>query len=261
MSRTLIGIVTRNDQENFQNCWSTVRNAIPGDADTIVVNDGQLYSSEVYEGVDINIQHNKTKNNAACYNEILRAAVKEGHEHIFLLWDIMEVKQFDVFYDYIHTSQKTGLPLLSYGLSSYPTPTGVQPNSRATIMYDTEIGVTLNMDTTSSFTYMHTSVVDAIGYFDERYKSVLELADFYYRAMEKGLVPAWGWFPDVIGSNEKVILNKSNDKQEQLRARIMHAAALFLHKFSVLPEKIPQLPIESVKETLKIIKEKNLVST
>lgn len=267
MNKILIGIVTRNDVQNFRLLESSLNLQyerfleVIDQTDFMIVNDGQRYptSSERFQNIET-VQHTSPKNNSACYNNILRKAVNEGYDHIFIVSDTIEILDGGVFDRYIRAAEESGIPLFNFGLSAIPDKKGVlQPNSRVIFNYTPDIGVTLNLDTTSSFSYLHRNVIDKVGFFDERYKSVLEWADYTYRAVEAGYSSPWGWFADIAKSEKYLKLNKSNDNLPGLRARIMHAAGLFKHKFQLLPEQLPQLPLESVKTELKIIKEKNLV--
>lgn len=265
MNKTLVGIVTRNDENNFRLCELSLNRyydkafEVIDNVDFLIVNDGRSFPYTRFFDEQI-INHPRVKHNSACFNQILRKAVNEEYDHIFILMDNIEILDAGVFTQYIKTAEESGIPMLNFGLSAVPSRANeMQPNSRAIFNYTREIGITLNLDTTSSFAYLHRGVVDKIGYFDERYKSVLEWADYTYRAVEAGYSTPWGWFPDIVNSEKYLKVNKSNDAVPGLRSRIMHAAGLFKHKFSLLPEHLPQVPLESVKTELKIIKEKNLV--
>lgn len=260
MNNTLIGIVTRNDFQNYKKLQDSITSCYDlGGFTFLVINDGQSYSSNEYAFQYI--QNPRTKNNAGCYNIILRKAVNESFDHVFIVHDNIELLDGGVFSKYQETAYETGIPMFNFGLSATPTPPKgeLKSNSRAIINYTETCGITLNADTTSAFNYLHSSVVEKVGYYDERYKSVMESADYMYRAVEAGYAAPWGWFADIANAEKFLKIHKSNDTQDGLRARIMHAAGLFKHKFQLLPEQLPNPPIESVKTELKLLKSKNLL--
>jgi hypothetical protein len=252
--KAIIGIITRNDKENFVNLLSTVDKLDSNEYEVMVINDGQIYSD-----VRINhvlFQHGQAKHTSACNNYILHYAVSQEIPHIFLVSDNISVINLDVFDFYIQTYEESKLPFLSFGLSAMMGADNQNhPNSRAIIQYK-NTDITLNANTANAFTYINSIYVNKVGFFDERYKSVLELADYYYRGVEAGYCPPYGWFPDVVYSEQFLQLKKSNDNLPHLRSRIMHDMALFKHKWSVIPEQIVIQPLESVKATLKIIYDK-----
>lgn len=188
-----VGIITYNRPEYFNQCvsrmpWSEID-------ECIVVRDGG--------GLDYNVKdttnffyHSFKKNGGVSRskNKAIDYLLEKECKHIFLIEDDMLIKDPNVFKKYIEAAYRTGIYHLMYLKVA-----DNMSHKRATID-----GIDLHRNPQGSFMYILDSVAKHIGDLDLEFKNAFEHIDWAYRAIQKGLMPPFWWFPDIENSQELI---------------------------------------------------------
>jgi GT2 family glycosyltransferase len=253
-----VGVVTYNRPEFFKKCIDS----IPAVDTLVVVNDGTPYSSDVYPStVKEVIQHTKNKSVGVSKNELMRALIQDGCDHIFIIEDDIHITDANVFTNYIKTAEVSGLWHLMYG---YHGPGNVNPDGSPKPRYvvdykDTKVA--LNTHCVGAFCYYLRNVIKQVGYIDEKFFNAWDHLEHSYRITKTGLLPAYWWWPDVANSNEMISDQDPTLQSSVIRkgnadfVRSFHeGAAWFQHKHGIHPVKVPDTPLDQVVSRLKMLK-------
>lgn len=168
-----------------------------------------------------------------CKNQLLRMMINDDCKHLFLLEDDIKIADPLVFEKYIAGAENTGILSLCYKGDS-KVRNAIDINGTSITFADT-----LNR----SFVYYPKSFIKTLGFYDERYdKSTIEHIDLTYRFIKAGVLPQWGWFADLEGSENmiKQIPHTSSDKtSDEYKARYWYECSWFKHKYGSFHFQLP----------------------
>jgi hypothetical protein len=169
-----------------------------------------------------------------CKNQLLRMMINDDCKHLFLLEDDIEIADPQVFEKYIAAAENTGILSLCYKGDS-KVRNAIDINGTSIAFADT-----LNR----SFVYYPKSFIKTLGSYDERYdKSTIEHIDLTYRFIKAGVLPPWGWFADLEGSELLIHMSpykKPSDKNsEEYKARYWYECSWFKHKYGSFHFQLP----------------------
>jgi hypothetical protein len=221
MNNIAVGILTKNRPETFQKTL----NSIPKGIDIYV-----LYAEKKYPQIETPevkgyFEFNRPTCISWCKNHLLRMMINDGHKHLFLIEDDIEVIDPTVFEKYIEAATKSGILSLSYkGYSKL----------RNTIDYD-GIGISFAEEINRSFVYYPKSYIKTLGFFDERYdRSTIEHIDLTYRFCKAGILPPFGWFADLENSDKflsTIPHTLTNKTSEEYKQNYWYECNWFKHKY------------------------------
>lgn len=182
----------------------------------IVVNAGEPYSG--YYGTDkCNvswIQLVDGENIATTRNKGLEQAKRLGIEHIFLSEDDMIIKDENIFDEYIHAAEVSGLKYFCF--TSYAWESGPPGNRTPRVVVEYKdangkvIPINFAKNMCNEFTYRHVSLLDEVGFYDEKYTSLFDV-DWVYRASNHPAVGFFWYFAD-LGNSDNLIKNNDQTK-------------------------------------------------
>jgi glycosyltransferase involved in cell wall biosynthesis len=255
-----IAILTYNRPQFCHDCI----NSIPKLGPLVVINDGNSYRDEVYDKskVDEVIQHSQNKSVGVSKNEALRWLYQNNCEYLFLVEDDMFISNPNVFEDYIKASKHTGLTHLMFG---YHGDGNINPDKspkpRKIVDYGNGIEIALNLHCVGSFCMYHRGIVKHVGYIDEHFnKNCWDHVEHSYKIVQKGLIPAYWWWPDLANSYTYIkeqgdtkttsVISHSDEWMRNMR----EGAEYFKHRFGYYPTTVPDTPEDIVYQRLKEIK-------
>jgi len=162
----------------------------------------------------------------------------------------MLIKDPSVFKKYIEAAYRTGI----YHLMFLKVADNMS-QKRATID-----GIDLHRNPQGSFMYMLDSVISHIGDLDIEFKNAFEHIDWTYRAIQKGLMPPFWWFPDIEnseelieeipGSSENSSITNKQGYDENWRQSAQH----WVGKYGFFTNKIKDSSLDQVMQRLKFLK-------
>lgn len=252
-----IGLITYNSPERCQKSSYLIPSGI---GDYVIVNDGTPYANNSYPTYAEVITHRTNLSVGCAKNTALRHLVKSGCEHIFLIEDDILVNDSTVFQKYIETANESGLYHLIFGyngvvnvdLNGHPAP-------KTIIEYKNAVQVALNRNCTRGFCYYHVGVIKNVGYMDEVFKNFWEQHDYSYRVVKSGLLPAYGWWPDLVNSYNYLgeipptecssVSRTSPDCMKDMQT----GGEYFNHIHGYYPTTVPNITLDDVTKQLKTI--------
>ena len=246
-----VGIITYNRPSYFEQCiermpWHKID-------ECIVVKDG---GGDDYNDIRSNDDfyfHEYEKNGGNCRskNKAFEYLLDKKCKHIFLIEDDVLIKDENVFDKYIETAYRTGVYHLMF-LKMVDN----MDHKRATID-----GLDLHRNPQGSFMYALDSVIKHVGEWDTGFRNAFTHVDWTYRAVQKGLMPQFWWFPDVENSQELLeeipgsadnssITSKSDYYEENYKKSAKH----WVDKYGYFTNQIKDTPEEEVIKRLNFIK-------
>lgn len=235
---------------------------IPAVDRVVLVNDGLSSGlpTMVPDFMEV-IQHGTNRGVGASKNDALRYLMQEGCDHLFLIEDDVLIKNPNVFLEYIHTAEESGIWHLNYALQG-PGNRAQDPNkifksiddvpqmnhdsepvSRGIRNYATT-RVALYQHLCGAFSYYYRGIINNVGYFDESYCNAMEHIDHTYKIIKKGLHPPFWWFADIanaqnfIGDIPGCVKNSVIRKDSGFKENIRKAGAIFAAKYGTTPVNI-----------------------
>lgn len=253
-----VSVITKDRPDFFIRCIS---NLPPADY-TSFVNDGTPYDDNVYKNSSNSnyevIQHPHNLGIACAKNSALRSLIQNDCDFLFLVEDDVIVKNKDVFMKYIRAAEVSGLWHMNFGY--FNEHDDYSKVFRSTLDYDENNSVIFTYNIYGGFEFFHKSVINAVGYMDERYSKLknMEHVDHSYRIVKLGLLPAYYWWPDINNSWEyletiRESANRSQSKSENFQRDFNLACNLFKYKHGYYPVQVPDTPEEIVLERLEKI--------
>lgn len=229
-----IAVITCNRPDLFrQNIFS-----IPPADTLIVINDGKEYGSEFYSsGIKEIIQHKKNKGVAVSKNEALKYMMDDGCEHIFLCEDDVKIVRNDVCDAYIKAGETSGIYHLNF---AYHGPANRDengyPNEKIRINFQNDVTLSFHSHLTGAFSYYHRSVLEKVGYIDERFFNAYDHLDHTIQIIKAGLHSPFGWFADISDSNLFIEdldpdLLKSIIRKNRLNFRLRYKLYSYLFRY------------------------------
>jgi len=260
----LVGIVTCNRPDFFYKCYESIK-SVPEIDKLVVVNDGK---EDVKVDKDtLYIKHTKNLGVAKSKNDILRQAIKDKVDHVFIFEDDIVVKNPDVFNAYINASKLTGIQHFCFAYHGPANKGNIskgKPMPRFTVDYGT-IQISINAHSVGAMCYYSKDVLIDIGIIDEEFLNAFEHVEHSYRIAKKGYCsPYWNW-PDLANSTDYLDELECSEKSSTIRDRkdwmenIQKGAALFQKKHGLLPawqNCVPDTPKDQVIKILKDIHKK-----
>lgn len=228
----------------------------------IVINDGMAWHSNL----DIEIIHNTPpyQTVGVAKNNAIKTLLERGCDHIFLIENDIIIKSPDVFKKYIEAAQVTGITHLNFGYHgpANRTPNYKDPNPRYIVEYPNNIKIALNPHSVGAFSYFDKRYIDEVGMHDLFFKNAWEHVELCQRGIKKGLLPAFWWFPDIVGSDTMLeeipgsIQNSSITHTEKWTDNMKKGAEYYKKQHGWIPVHSPDTPIETVLKNLKTIYKK-----
>jgi GT2 family glycosyltransferase len=173
-------------------------------SEVIIVNDGTAMAKGMT--YDIEWLDNKPpyQSVGATKDRALKELLQRGCTDIFLIENDILVQTPDVFKKYIDASHGSGIEHLNFGYHgpANRTPDYKHPNPRAVIDYPDGTKIALNPHSVGAFSYYSKRFIETVGFHDPHFKNAWEHVELCQRAITKGLLPAFWWFPDVAGSDD-----------------------------------------------------------
>jgi GT2 family glycosyltransferase len=256
-----VGIVTCNRPDFFTKCYQSIKNA-ENVSKIAVVNDGiddvKVDDDTIYIKNKKNIGVGKSK------NALLRKALEEKAEHIFIVEDDIVAKNSDVFNEYIRARNVTGIQHFCFAYHGPANKNGIS-GGKACPRYLIDYGsvkISINAHSVGAFCYYSKDVLDKIGLIDEDFTNAFEHVEHSYRiAKAEYTTPYWNW-PDLANSMDYLDEIECSEKSSSIRPRkdwmenIQKGAASFQRKHGFLPawnNCVPDTREEDVKATMKRI--------
>jgi len=254
-----VGVITCRAENRFKECIKQ----IPPVDELVIVNDGPEYPPSIYPSNAEVIQHSKNKSVGISKNDALRYLIQKGCKHLFLVEDDMLIQHEKVFEHYINAAEGSGIWHLNFGYHgpANMTPDG-HPHPRQIVEYEKGPAIALNVHCVGSFTYFLTSVIKAVGYYDEHYVNAWEHVSHTMRIIDAGLHTPFWWFADVADSYNYIKEYASSEvssvirKDEAWQKNMREGMEFFKHKHKFYPTQIPDTPQPDVMNILETL-EKN----
>jgi len=264
MGKIGLGIITCNREDFYKQCLDS----IPTDVVDVLVtiNDGKPYEG-VYDSHEY-IQHEKNKGVGVTKNQAMKYLLDNDCEHVFLIEDDIIIKDKNVFKKYIDTAKASGVWHMMFGYHGPANKTpDKKPNPKLVVDYG-EHKIAFNHNCVGAFCYYHKGILKNAGLMDEAYKNAWEHVAHSYDIVRLGLLPAYWWWPDVANSYEYLDELACSEENSSIRwedntkriaksdwqENISKGAEHFYKKYNQLPTSIPDTPIDTIQERLKVIK-------
>jgi len=259
-----LGIVTYNRPHYFKQCLEAVDLNRRDLAHIVVVNDGTPYLGwSKPDWINEYILHGNNKSVGVAKNQAMRALMKAGCDHIFIMEDDMILKSPEIFNKYIETAKSTGVYHLNFALHgpANKQPNSEIPNPRQIVDYG-DVKLVLYPHCVGAFTYFHRGVIMNVGYHDERFKNAWEHVELALRIAKKGLHPPFWWFADIENSADYITEipgsiggGSSINHTPEWTDNMKRGAAFFKEKHGYIPVQIPDTPGDQVEQILVRIEE------
>jgi len=268
-----VGVITCNRPSYVKRLLSNL--SICEDIDELViVNDGvTIPDSNEYAGTWIN--NVKNLGVAKSKNKALQFLLNKSCENIFLIEDDVVIKNPDVFSAYIKASKETNIKHFNYG-------PGTPFNRKQNVAFDIHNRHKLSTDTAANpkliveyknakialyehiagmFSFFHSSILNKVGLFDERFYNAWEHVEHTYRIIKAGFHPPFWWFADIadsedyIGEYKDAIQNSAIAKNtDQWMESVRKGQELYKQIHGHYPNQPPPTTKDLVLQTLKTIK-------
>ena len=270
-------LVTYNREDNAKR----VLDALWKDRSTyfkelIIINDGTPYGDfqipDPWESPGYpfiwGISHHKNYGVGVAKNNGLRKSYFETDlNHFFVIEDDILVTNPHVFEEYIKTSKLSGIRHYCYGLHGPANKDANSvPLSKLNVKYSEECGISLYQHSVGAFCYYHRSVLDKVGFMDERFVNAFEHVDHSYNIAKAGFIPGYWWWPDIMNSNNFLSEIACSEQSSVIRPRsdwrsnIELGWKLFEQKHGTSPVAVVPPSQEQVVTNLKQIKTKYAAS-
>jgi len=249
-------------------------------SEKILVNDGQKIpyynlldprkQPEIYDDkfADIQVYNNDPPYQSVgkAKNKALFELMKRRCDGIFLIENDILIKDPKVFETYINTANATGITHLNFG---YHGPANRMQdnydiiNPRYIVEYPGNVKVNLNLHCVGAFSYFNKRYIEEVGTHDTYFKNAWEHVELCQRGIEKGLLPAFWWFPDIAGSEKMLqeipgsIEKSSITHTPEWIENMQKGAAYYKKLHGWTPVETPDTPLEKVLANLKNIYTKN----
>jgi hypothetical protein len=245
MSVIGVGVITCDRESLFRKCVSS----LPPTDFSVVVNDGNEYQQSVYPlGITKIIQHKKNQGVGRSKNDALRFLMSKNCEHIFLLEDDIRIINKNVFDEYIRASNVSGIRHLNF---AYHGPANKDengcPKEKIRINFQNDVSLSFHSHLAGAFSYFHRSIINKVGYIDEKFVNVYDHLDHTLQMIKSNLHPPFGWFADLADSSKFIEdldpdLSKSVIRKKifQFRLRYKLYSFLFKHKNKFTVENYPR---------------------
>lgn len=243
-------ITTFNSESYFETLW----NSIPFDKvdKIIVVNGGTPYTKPYNLPNEklIWVQHNNVKNIASARNDGLRLAQRIGNYHIFLAEDDLIFLDENVFDRYIDASKQTGIEYFSF--ASYGWQSGPIENRtpRHKIRYNDNLIIYLYKNMTNEFTYRSLRVLDDLGFYNEKMKSLFDVEWAYRFAISRY---GWGFWNFAELSTGDTLIKNNPDAVSRIDPNgnrwdtLQNDYKLFTEEYYI---HVPNIPAPSMEELI-----------
>lgn len=226
----------------------------------VVVNDG-IETIRPREGCKIINNNPPYQTVGVAKNKAIEELLAQGCDKIFLIENDILIKKPGVFQHYIETANATGIMHLNFGYHgpANRTPDYSQPRPRYIVEYSKEVKVALNTHSVGAFSYFDKKFIELVGLHDLYFRNAWEHVELCQRAIKKGLLPAFWWFPDVANSHEYLeeipgsINNSSITHTKEWTANMQRGAEYYKKLYGRIPIHTPDTPLERVLENLKKI--------
>ena len=207
-----VGIITCERTDFLKRLLTSLNDC---DVDTqVIVND-----SETKLDIDTKIHIIDNQENLGVgksKNRALQYLLDQGAEHLFLLEDDIYIKQKDVFQQYIHTSECTGVKHLNFCLHGEDNKKLGEPAPKIIVDYG-DVKLALYNNVYGALTYYHKDVLDEIGLMDEEYFNAMEHVDHTMQVIKAGFHPPFRWFADIPDSNTLLDEQDNNHDESKIR--------------------------------------------
>ncbi|CAG0937988.1 hypothetical protein BROC_00064 [Candidatus Brocadiaceae bacterium] len=251
MIKIAIGIITCNRQELFRRCMDT----LPAADYVHIIVDGKPYEDENVYGnrvSDINF-HMRNMGVAKSKNEALTIMMRTGAEHLFLCEDDIAFNNPDVTKMYIDSAMSSGVYHLNFGYHGPANKNAAgEPNPRMRVMMEDGHGIVLNRNIVGAFSYYHRSLLEKVGFMDERFLNAWEHVDHTYRIIKQGYHPPFWWFADSDEGSKYIIDQDATLEQSVIRRkgwlwkwRFRRSTKYFIKKYGLEPHDIPEVDPET----------------
>ena len=261
-----LAIITCDRIEFFKNALASVPHTVDH---LVVVNDGSPYPVATYKnegGIDEIIQHPRNMNVAVSKNDAIRALLKAGCKHIFLMEDDITIKSADVFDHYIACAAASGIWHLNYGGhgGNNRDPEG-KLRVRNTVDYDGGKSIDFYEHVLGAFSYYYAGVIKHVGLMDERMHNAMEHVEHTYRIIKDNLHPPFWWFADAGNSSDYLDDQTENHAGSVIRkdpvvweTNFKRALSIFFSKHGKAPAmgaefNIPQPSEQELTESLEFL--------
>ena len=229
-----IGIITFNREKYFKQVYTSLDGC--NYDELVIVNDGTPYKFKPKKGHLI--QHPKTMGVTSAKNAALNQLLKVDCNHLFLIEDDTLIKDKNVFKEYIHTADITGLHHLNFEQAA--------PNHHQfDVNYGNGVVVSFWKNPQGAFSYFRGEYLTQIGLFNEGYKNAFEHVDHAYRWVRAGLLPAFWYFPDIAnatdflepikGSNDNSTITNKENYQANWNMSAQHFVRTYGHFTNEIP--------------------------
>lgn len=258
-----LGIITCHRPEYFE---QIINSTFFDDVDGVYVYDSSETINKYVDGTDTRfklISGDAGATVGVAKNALLKAMKDDGMEHLFLQEDDVKITKPEVFDAYIQTAMVSGLwGSLNYAWhgSSNKDNLGI-PIIKNSIDYENGLGIEFTQHGSASFSYIHTKIIDVVGYHDEFYENCWEHLDFFLRQSNLNLASCWWWFTDIKDSSQYFIeldnseLDNSVIRKDPKWLENMNIGVkYFQDKFGFKPNLVPHADESQVLSKMKKIK-------
>lgn len=268
-----VGYITCNSEERVRESLKT----IPNVDCLVVVNDGledSLPDECIPKGVNV-IQHDENFGVGVSKNDALKYLIENDCDHLFLMEDDIIISDENVFEEYIHTAEETGIWHFNYALQGPENRKKIksekiktyddlfeyyyllEPNPKKIIQYKKKT-ISLYHHICGCFSYYHRGVIKHCGFFDDFYFNAFEHIDHTYKIIKKGLHPPFWWFADIFKSSdyltsvENCFRSSPRRNDINFEKNIKNASEYFSEKYKI--KNVVDIPIASLDDVLDDLK-------
>lgn len=224
-----------------------------------VLNDGMPWSTD--KNIEIINNSPPYRTVGVAKNNAIQELIKRGCDQIFLIENDMLIKSPNVFKKYIKARQTTGITHFNFGYHGPANRTAdyKYPKPRYIVEYPNSIKIALNTHSVGAFSYFDKLYFDQVGMHDTFFKNAWEHVELCQRGIDKGLLPAFWWFPDIEGSNDLIeeipgsIQNSSITHTKEWTENMKKGAEYYKKRHGWIPIHSPDMPLQLVLDNLKVI--------
>lgn len=272
-----VGIITCNRNEMLYNLIMSLDTSKIDHS--IVVNDGesQHHSSFIvhHDGEDIELfdlidrmSYNYIDTDMEGVGKAKNRALKElldaGCDYIFIIEDDMVILNNDIFEEYIKISKATGIEHLMFGYHGPANKRNISngtPSPKYKIDYG-DVSIDIIHHCVGAFCMYTARSLKEVGIFDEEYMNAFEHVDHSYKLAKSGYsTPYWNW-ADISNSTNYIReqacseVNSTITPRIDWKSNIQRAWNTFTKKHGYTPMSVPDISLEDLKKTLKLIHSK-----
>lgn len=224
MAKTGIAIITCDRPELFENCVKSVTDTHSKLVDhLLVVNDGE---QKVNPGGGFDVIHNKHNMGVGkSKNKAIKALMKHGCKHMFIVEDDVCFANEHVVERYITLASVSGVKHMNYCLHGEANKPNNQVRTKLIVDYK-HVKMALYHNVTGALSYYHKDVIKQCGLMDLKYKNAMEHVDHTMRTIQSGFHPPFRWFADVANSDQLLI-----DQDQSLSSSKIRKTSDWQHNF------------------------------